>query len=137
MTAALAEATSGPSASPAAAALWTLFAGLALGLSLHLLLRARQREPAEEEIDAHRRDNSPPPPSSPSEEQQMAHIKLNFKRLPPTEMQKRAKQFYEEMNLRRSVRNFSSEPVPDGVLEDVIRVSEIVGSKGTRRNTKR
>lgn len=126
--AAMAEAASGPSASPAAAALWTLFGGLALRLSLLLLLR-RQREPGEtmeEEIDAHRRDNSPPPPSS-SSEKKMAHIRLNFKRLPPTEMQKRAKNFYEEMDLRRSVRSFSSEPIPDGVLEDVIRVSEIKG----------
>ena len=36
------------------------------------------------------------------------------------EMQKRAKEFYEELDKRRSVRFFSDEAIPDGVLEDII-----------------
>lgn len=36
---------------------------------------------------------------------------------PPEEMQSRARDFYELMNRRRSVREFSSRPIPAGVLE--------------------
>lgn len=36
------------------------------------------------------------------------------------EMQHRAQSFYEEMNERRSVRFFSDEPIPEGVLEALI-----------------
>lgn len=36
------------------------------------------------------------------------------------EMQQRSKAFYEEMNQRRSVRFFSDEPIPEGVLENII-----------------
>lgn len=48
---------------------------------------------------------------------------LSYKRLQPEEMQQRARAFYEEMNCRRSVRHFSSEPIPDGVLDNILRVS--------------
>jgi iodotyrosine deiodinase len=50
-------------------------------------------------------------------------IAYNFTRIPDDEMQRRARQFYESMNLRRTVRQFSPEPIPAGVLEDAIRTA--------------
>jgi iodotyrosine deiodinase len=45
---------------------------------------------------------------------------LHFVRHPPDEMQARARDFRAELGARRSVRHFSSEPVPAGVIEDCI-----------------
>ena len=45
---------------------------------------------------------------------------LMFKRRSPEEMQARAASFRAEMTERRSVRFFSPEPIPPGVLEDCI-----------------
>ncbi|KAJ9450195.1 Iodotyrosine dehalogenase 1-like protein [Diplonema papillatum] len=39
------------------------------------------------------------------------------------EMVERARSFYEELNARRTVRQYSSEPVPSGVIEDCIRAA--------------
>lgn len=39
------------------------------------------------------------------------------------EMIERSRQFYEEMNLRRSVRFYSSRPVPLKVIENIIRTA--------------
>ena len=120
---------SGPGASPAAAALWTLLAGLALALALLLLRRQQRPAPGSpafasqeeaEEAEERRRDNAPPPPSSPSEP--MRFVPLPFERRPEAAMRARARAFYEEMDRRRSVRSFSSEPIPEGVLDDVVRV---------------
>ncbi len=47
-------------------------------------------------------------------------IKLDWPRLTPDQSQARAKAFRESMALRRSVRHFSSEPIPEGVIEDAI-----------------
>lgn len=47
-------------------------------------------------------------------------IKLDWLRLKPAESQARAKGFRESMARRRSVRHFSSEPIPEGVIEDAI-----------------
>jgi len=47
-------------------------------------------------------------------------IPLQWPRLTPEESQARARAFRESMALRRSVRHFSSEPIPPGVLEDAI-----------------
>lgn len=41
----------------------------------------------------------------------------------PEEMQVRAKSFYEEMAGRRTVRDFSSRGIPDGVVEDCLRAA--------------
>ncbi|MBK1832017.1 nitroreductase family protein [Verrucomicrobiaceae bacterium R5-34] len=48
---------------------------------------------------------------------------LNFERLPADEMQERARSFFELMKQRRSVRDFSEDPIPDGVLEHCIEVA--------------
>lgn len=47
-------------------------------------------------------------------------VPLKWPRLTPAESQARARAFRESMALRRSVRDFSTEPIPDGVLEDAI-----------------
>lgn len=50
-------------------------------------------------------------------------IPLDFARLPEAEMRRRAESFLETMASRRSVRSFSSDPIPDGVLEDCLAVA--------------
>ncbi len=51
------------------------------------------------------------------------HIPFKLTRLSENEMIQRSKAFYEEMNLRRSVRFFSDEPVPREVIDNVIRTA--------------
>jgi len=47
-------------------------------------------------------------------------IPLSFQRVPEDEMRSRAARFAEHARLRRSVRQFSPEPVPAGVIEQCI-----------------
>jgi nitroreductase len=47
-------------------------------------------------------------------------VPLGWPRLTPAESQAQARAFRESMARRRSVRHFSSEPIPEGVLEDAI-----------------
>jgi nitroreductase len=49
-----------------------------------------------------------------------APVPLEFRRYSPEEMQARARAFREEMARRRTVRQFSPEPVPVEVIEDCI-----------------
>lgn len=52
------------------------------------------------------------------------HVPLaDFSRLPEEEMQVRAGELLAETRRRRSVRDFSSEVIPDGVLEDCLRIA--------------
>jgi nitroreductase len=53
-------------------------------------------------------------------------LPLEFDRLPEAEMRTRSAAFLELMLRRRSVRQFSDEPVPPGLLEDALRVKEIL-----------
>lgn len=41
----------------------------------------------------------------------------------PEEMQLRAQEFYEHMDRRRSVRQFSDRPIPEGVIENCLRTA--------------
>jgi iodotyrosine deiodinase len=50
-------------------------------------------------------------------------LPLEFERLPEAEMRERSAAFLELMLRRRSVRQFSSEPVPRELLEDALRVA--------------
>ena len=50
-------------------------------------------------------------------------ISLNFERLPKEEMQAKALSFLETMKTRRSVRDFSSDSIPEGVLESCLEVA--------------
>lgn len=47
-------------------------------------------------------------------------VPLVFDRLEPEAMQARSRQFYEHLNRRRTVREFSTEPIPEGVLEHIV-----------------
>jgi iodotyrosine deiodinase len=42
---------------------------------------------------------------------------------PPEEMRGRSKEFYREMDRRRTVREFSPQEIPDGVIEDCLRAA--------------
>lgn len=53
-------------------------------------------------------------------EKSHATIALDWPRLSPEESQRRSRAFRESMDRRRSVRDFSSEPIPPGVLEEAI-----------------
>ena len=46
-----------------------------------------------------------------------------YQEYPPEEMRSRAAGFYREMDRRRTVRDFSDRPVPDGVIEDCLRAA--------------
>ena len=50
-------------------------------------------------------------------------VPLEFAELPEREMRRRARDFFETMNRRRSVRNFSDRPVPREIVEDAIRTA--------------
>jgi iodotyrosine deiodinase len=52
---------------------------------------------------------------------------------PEEEMRERAAAFYREMRSRRSVRSFSSRPVPDGVVEDCLRAAGTAPSGANRQ----
>ena len=60
----------------------------------------------------------PDPERGPGEKQ--GHVPLAFRETMPEEMQARARAFREEMGRRRSVREFASRPVPEGVIEDCL-----------------
>jgi nitroreductase len=47
-------------------------------------------------------------------------IPLAFERLPPGRQIERARAFHEECRKRRSVREFSREPLPEGLLEEIV-----------------
>jgi nitroreductase len=55
-------------------------------------------------------------------------IPLEFDRLSPEEQLRRAEDFYEIMNRRRTVRHFSSEPVPRALIEWAIRTASTAPS---------
>lgn len=48
---------------------------------------------------------------------------LNFTRYPIDEMEQRAREYFELMNRRRTVRDLSDEPVPMSVIENMIRTA--------------
>ena len=50
-------------------------------------------------------------------------VPLEFDELPEKEMRRRAREFFETMNRRRSVRNYSDRQVPREIVEDAIRTA--------------
>jgi iodotyrosine deiodinase len=48
---------------------------------------------------------------------------IGYQRLPAIEMQRTARNHLEDMKRRRTVREFSPEPVPDSVIEDCLRTA--------------
>ena len=51
------------------------------------------------------------------------HVLFSHKSYEPTEMTRRSREFYQEMNKRRSLRFFSEKPVPREVIENLILTS--------------
>lgn len=47
---------------------------------------------------------------------------------PPGEMQERSLRFFEWMDRRRTVRDFTADPIPDGVIENLIRTASTAPS---------
>ncbi len=54
-------------------------------------------------------------------------------RLDPVEVQKRAEDFYVQMNSRRSVRMFSADPVPRSVIDNLVRTASTAPSGAHRQ----
>jgi iodotyrosine deiodinase len=50
-------------------------------------------------------------------------VPLDFERLPEEEMRRRAREFFETMNRRRTVRQFTDRPVPREIVEQAIRTA--------------
>ena len=55
-------------------------------------------------------------------------IPYPYEKMPPKTMQQRAHDFHQFMDTRRTIRTFSDEPIPDGVLEDCIRTASTAPS---------
>jgi nitroreductase len=64
---------------------------------------------------------------------QTPFIPLKFERLSPEESARRAAEFYALMDRRRSVRDFSSEPVPRELVETAIRTASTAPSGAHRQ----
>lgn len=62
-----------------------------------------------------------------------AFVPLAFERLPEGEMLARARAFRSEIERRRSVRAFSDEPIPDGVLDECIAAASSAPSGAHRQ----
>ncbi len=60
-------------------------------------------------------------------------VPLVHERLPPEEMERRARGFYAEMDGRRSVRDFAPDPVPRRLLELAIRTASTAPSGAHRQ----
>lgn len=65
-------------------------------------------------------DGDGPAPSLPHD---LAHVPLDFERLPEEAVVERAHSFYRLMDRRRTVRAFSSDDVPITVVEDIVRTA--------------
>lgn len=60
-------------------------------------------------------------------------VPLVFSSLPPAEMQQRAEAFYELMRRRRTVREFSDQPVPRAVMEACLRTAGVAPSGANKQ----
>ena len=68
-----------------------------------------------------------PYPSKELESQYPFHP-YDYQRIPEHDMQQRALSFFDEMNTRRSIRMFSSEPVPQELIELAVRTASTAPS---------
>ncbi len=64
---------------------------------------------------------------------QAPSIALEFMERPCTEMRQRAKEFYQLLSNRRTVREFSQRPIPEEVLEDCLRSAGTAPSGANRQ----
>ena len=51
------------------------------------------------------------------------YIKYSAKEISDEELSKKAQSFYEEMKIRRSVRHFSSRPIPKSIIDNIIKTA--------------
>ena len=70
-----------------------------------------------EEFEDDRPDPSLAPPHH---DPDLPHVPYSLTRLPEHEMKARTTAFYQQMDTRRSVRSFSSDPVPEEVIENIV-----------------
>lgn len=61
------------------------------------------------------------------------HIEYDFTRIAPADMQRRAQEFYDLMRRRRSVRQFSDEPVPRDLIELAVATASTAPSGAHRQ----
>ena len=52
----------------------------------------------------------------------------SFKRYPLDEMQRRADEFYRDLDRRRTIRDFTSDPVPKNVIENCLKAADTAPS---------
>ena len=60
-------------------------------------------------------------------------VSFPYTKVSAAEVTTRARRFYELMNSRRTVRDFSSEPVPASVIEDLVRTASTAPSGAHRQ----
>jgi iodotyrosine deiodinase len=60
-------------------------------------------------------------------------VPYEFERLPPERMRERARAFHEYMDARRSVRDFSADPVPRELVEQAVRTASTAPSGAHRQ----
>ena len=60
-------------------------------------------------------------------------ISLRYEKPTPADVAARARRFHEDMNRRRTVRDFSPEPVPAAVIEDLVRAASTAPSGAHRQ----
>ncbi|MBN1976637.1 MAG: nitroreductase family protein [Anaerolineae bacterium] len=60
-------------------------------------------------------------------------VSLDYREYPAEEMRRRAAVFYADVRRRRSVRRFSSQPVPAGVVEDCVRAAATAPSGANKQ----
>ena len=73
-----------------------------------------------EEFDDERPDPALAPPQH---DANLPHVPYPFTRVSEEEMKGRAAAFYQQMDTRRSVRHFSSDPVPQEAIENIVLAS--------------
>jgi iodotyrosine deiodinase len=80
---------------------------------------------AEEKEEEAGWDEAEPPGLQSALPEDLEHVPLNFKRYPEDEMIKRSRDFYELLNKRRTLRFFSSDPVPIEIIQNIIHTAGI------------
>ena len=60
-------------------------------------------------------------------------VPLRYEKPPAADVAARARRFYEAMNRRRTVRDFSPEPVPASVIEELVRTASTAPSGAHRQ----
>ncbi|WNB17495.1 nitroreductase family protein [Marivirga arenosa] len=57
-----------------------------------------------------------------------SHIKINYERLDSSDLIKKSQNYYELMNKRRSIREFSDQSIPKEVIENIVKTASTAPS---------